>query len=142
MRVCTTVYANRAGPEMSTSTKLLDNRDQRVKWKIFEDRDTSMLELTFLCIEASPECDPNLGTRLTHFRYQSCASSPLRELHRANRSIFVQAFVRDGKHDEVVSPRQIRKLVSEMPQSDICCQLSRPPSHNIEIVRESMKVCI
>lgn len=94
--VCTTVDANHAGPEMSTLTKLLDNRDQRVKWKIFEDRDTSMPELTFLCIEASPVCDPNLGTRLTHFRCQSRASSPLRELHRADRSIFVRAFVRDG----------------------------------------------
>lgn len=88
--------ANRMRLEMSTSTKLLDNRDQRVKWEIFEDRDTSMPELTFLCIDASPECDPNLGTRLTHFRSQSRASSPLRELHRADRSIFVRAFVRDG----------------------------------------------
>jgi len=36
------VDANRAGLEMSTSTRLLDNRDQRVKWKIFEDHDASL----------------------------------------------------------------------------------------------------
>lgn len=36
----------------------------------------------------------------------------------------------------MVSPRQIRKLVSETPQSDIFCQLSRARSHDIEIVRK------
>lgn len=85
---CVAMYANRAGFEMSTSTELLDNEDRRVKWKIFEHRDASMPELMSPCIEASPECDPNLETRLTHFRCQSRASSPLRELHRADLSIF------------------------------------------------------
>lgn len=78
--------------------ELLDNGNRRLKWKIFEDRDASMPERRRLSVSASlasPDCDPNLGTRLTHFRCQPRAISFSRGLYRADRSMFVRGFARD-----------------------------------------------
>lgn len=81
-----------------------------------------------------------LGTCLTHFRCQSCASSPLRELHRADRSIFVRAFVRDGNMTKWF---HLGKFVSSCRKrySQIFAVTCR--GHLVMTVEvESVKVCI
>jgi len=75
-------------------------------------------------------------TCLTHFRCQSRASSPLRELHRADRSIFVRAFVRDGNMTKWF---HLGKFVSSCRKRHswifaVTCR--GHSSHDIEVIRK------
>lgn len=76
---------------------------------------------------------------LTHFRCESRALSSSRELYRADRSIFA----RDGNMTKWFHLWKIHKLMSEMLQSDIYCQLYRGRfSRDIEIQNENAKVYV
>lgn len=133
----TAMHANRAGFEISTSTELPDNGDRRVKWRIFEDRDALMPELTSPWIGGRRR----IATRISEHAFDTLPL-PIPRLVVLTRTSSGRSFDRDGNMTKWFHLWKIHKLMSEMLQSDIYCQLYRGQrfSRDIEIQNENAKV--